>query len=66
MAGELLVIIPGHTSIGTVLQNAKDVNDTSELLAAMIVVLIIGIVVDALVFGRLQRAVNRRWGLGVV
>jgi NitT/TauT family transport system permease protein len=65
MAGELLVTIPGHRSIGTVLQNAKDVSDANELLATMIVVLIIGILIDALVFGRLQRAVNRRWGLGV-
>ena len=65
MAGELLVIIPGHRSIGTVLQNAKDVSDANELVATMIVVLVIGILVDALVFGRLQRAVNRRWGLGV-
>jgi NitT/TauT family transport system permease protein len=63
MAGELLVIIPGHTSIGTLMQNAKDVSDTNELIASMIVVLLIGIAVDALVFGRLQRAVNRRWGL---
>ncbi|MEY2462187.1 MAG: sulfonate transport system permease protein, partial [Acidimicrobiaceae bacterium] len=58
-----LVIIPGHTSIGTLMQNAKDVSDTNELIASMIVVLLIGIAVDALVFGRLQRAVNRRWGL---
>ena len=65
MAGELLVTIPGHVSIGTIMQQAQAVSDTSELLAAMIVVLVIGIVVDALVFGRLQRAVNRRWGLGV-
>ena len=29
----------------------------------MIVILVIGIVVDTLVFGTLDRAIRRRWGL---
>jgi hypothetical protein len=32
-------------------------------MAAMIVILVIGILVDSLVFGRLSRTVRRRWGL---
>jgi hypothetical protein len=29
----------------------------------MIVILVIGIVVDSVVFGRLERTIRRRWGL---
>lgn len=38
-------------------------NDSSGLIASMIVVLVIGIVVDSLLFGRVERAIRRRWGL---
>ena len=63
MAGELLVIIKGHQSLGTLLQNGKDLPDPPLLYASMVVVLLIGIAADSLVFSRLERAVNRRWGL---
>jgi type II secretory pathway pseudopilin PulG len=33
------------------------------LLAIMIVILVIGILADSLVFGRLERAVQKRFGL---
>jgi NitT/TauT family transport system permease protein len=63
MAGELLVIVPGQASLGFLLQNARELNDSAGLLAAMVVVLAVGIAVDALVFGAAERAVHRRWGL---
>jgi NitT/TauT family transport system permease protein len=63
MAGELLVIIAGVPSIGFRLQAAREVQDTPELLGTMIVILVIGILVDSLVFGVAERAVRRRWGL---
>jgi NitT/TauT family transport system permease protein len=63
MAGELLVIIPGVRSIGFRLQVAREMSDTPELLGTMIVILVIGILVDSLVFGVAERAVRRRWGL---
>lgn len=63
LAGELLVIIASRPSIGFQLQSARELNQTARLLSVMIVILIIGIVVDALVFGRLERAIRRRWGL---
>ena len=63
MAGELLVIIPGVASIGARLQFARDLNDADGLMAMMIVILVIGIVVDSLVFGTAERAVRKRWGL---
>lgn len=63
MAGELLVIIPGTQSLGTRLQFARDFSDAEALIATMVVVFVIGILVDALVFGRIERSVLTRRGL---
>jgi NitT/TauT family transport system permease protein len=63
MAGELLVIIPGVQSIGVRLQTGRDLNDSVLLLETMIVILVIGIVVDSLLFGTVERALRRRRGL---
>ena len=63
MAGELLVIILGHQSIGVLMQGARDLNDMPALMAMMIVILVIGIVVDAVFFAGLERSIRRRRGL---
>ena len=63
MAGELLVIIPGQASLGAQLQFAREFNNMEGLMAMMIVILVIGIVVDALFFGTIERRIRRRWGL---
>jgi NitT/TauT family transport system permease protein len=63
MAGELLVIIAKKPSLGVRLEFARNNSDAPALLAAMIVILIIGIVVDSIFFGRLERGIRRRWGL---
>jgi NitT/TauT family transport system permease protein len=63
MAGELLVIIAQRPSLGVRLQFARELSDAEGLLATMIVVLVIGIAVDLLFFGWLERMIRRRWGL---
>jgi NitT/TauT family transport system permease protein len=63
MAGELLVVIAGRPSIGSQLQFAREFSNALGLMAMMIVILVIGIVVDLLFFGTLDRAIRRRWGL---
>jgi len=63
MAGELLVIIAKKPSLGVRLNFAQQNNDAQALMAAMVVILIIGIIVDALFFGRLERTIRGRWGL---
>ncbi|MGH9191807.1 MAG: ABC transporter permease, partial [Acidimicrobiales bacterium] len=63
MAGELLVTVRGQASIGFLLQQNRAVNNSSGLIASMIVILVIGIVVDSVFFGTMERAVRRRWGL---
>jgi NitT/TauT family transport system permease protein len=63
MAGELLVIIAAQPSIGVRLSFAREFSDAPLLLATMIVILVIGIAVDLVLFGTLDRTIRRRWGL---
>ena len=63
MAGELLVIIAKQPSLGVRLQFARENSDAPALMATMVLILVIGIVVDSLLFGHLERAIRHRWGL---
>lgn len=63
MAGELLVIIGHAPSIGVRLQFSRELSDAEGLLAWMIVVLVLGVMIDGLVFGALERSIHRRRGL---
>ena len=63
MAGELLVLIPGQVSIGSQLQFAREFSDASGLIATMLVILVIGILVDAVVFNSIERSIRARRGL---
>ena len=63
MAGELLNVVPGKTSVGFKLDQSRQLADYPGMMATMIVILLIGIVVDALFFGTVERTIRRRWGL---
>jgi NitT/TauT family transport system permease protein len=63
MAGELMTLIPGTTSLGAKLEFERQFADAAGLMAVMVMILIIGIIVDALIFGQLERAIRRRYGL---
>jgi NitT/TauT family transport system permease protein len=62
MAGELLVTL-GVFSVGFLLTQYRQVADYPAMIAIMIVVLVIGIVVDGVLFAALDRWVRRRHGL---
>jgi sulfonate transport system permease protein len=62
MAGELLVIIPSHPSLGSQMQFAREFNDSAGLIATMVVIFILGIGVD-LAFNAADKAVRVRWGI---
>lgn len=62
MAGELLVLIFGQTSVGQLLSQDQNTFDFAGATSIMIVILIIGIAVDML-FSQLDLAVRRRRGL---
>jgi sulfonate transport system permease protein len=63
MSAELLLVAGNQASIGQQLQAARNHSDAIQLLALLVVIFAIGVVVDSL-FGSLERAVRRRWGLG--
>lgn len=60
LAAELLF---ASISLGHLLQVGRDLNDVSQVVAIMLVIVAVGMVVDRLVFGRLEGWVNERWGL---
>ena len=63
MAGELLVIIAQQPSLGVQLQLQRELADAEGLLATMIVVLVVGILVDQVAFGTVERRIRMRRGL---
>ena len=63
MAGELLVVIANKTSLGQLLQVNRELVDAPGLLAMMIVILVIGILLDSLVFGTIERRIRAKRGL---
>lgn len=60
MAGELLYAGLG---LGQMLERGRDLNDISLVLATMLVIVAVGLVMDQLVFGRLEHWVLERRGL---
>ena len=62
LTAELLVIVAGQPSIGVLFQADQDQTDMPSTIAVMIVILILGIAVDA-AFGVANRAIRKRWGL---
>ena len=61
MAGEMLSSTKG---LGQVLMVGRDLADISQVVAVMIVIIILGLVVDKLVFSRLEKNMRYKWGLG--
>jgi NitT/TauT family transport system permease protein len=62
MAGELLVNIAGHFSLGRLLSTNQDQLDMAGAISVMIVILIIGILVD-MAFNQANGLIRRRWGM---
>lgn len=63
MAGELITVFPGHIGIAQSLNVAYQNADYVGVYEAMIVIFVIGVVIDALFFGTIVRAIRKRYGL---
>jgi NitT/TauT family transport system permease protein len=59
MAWELLY---GSVGLGNLLTVGRELNDMSQVLAVMLIIIVIGLCADYLVFTRLERGMRRRWG----
>ena len=60
MAGEMLSATKG---LGQVLMMGRDLEDISQVMAVMIVIIVLGLVADKLIFGRIESNIRHRWGL---
>lgn len=60
MAGELLYF---SLSLGNLLQTGRDLNDASQVMAVMIVIIVVGVTIDQSLFAPFERRVRERWGL---
>jgi NitT/TauT family transport system permease protein len=62
MAGELIYVSAG---LGQLLQMGRELNDINQIIAVMLVIMCIGLLIERLIFARVERDVKRRWGLPV-
>jgi NitT/TauT family transport system permease protein len=63
MAGELIVHISGTNQLGQLINSYQETSSAADLVAVMVVVLVVGLVMDTVVFSRLERFVLARRGL---
>ncbi len=49
--------------LGQLLMMGRDLNDMSQVLAVMILIIVLGFIIDGLVFRTLERKLQERWGL---
>jgi NitT/TauT family transport system permease protein len=61
MAGELIASLGGF---GQLLQNFRETFDMPSVVAVMVVIVAIGLLVNAVVFRPLEKSIQRRWGTG--
>ena len=60
MAGELIYVSLG---LGQLLSMGRELNDMSQVIATMLIIIAIGLIVDRLLFNPIERRVRERWGL---
>ena len=60
IAGEMIFVTLG---LGQLLMMGRDLNDMSQVIAVMILIIAIGYIVDGLIFKTVERRLQERWGL---
>lgn len=63
MAGELLSV---NLGLGHLLMIGRELNDVSQVMAVVLLILAIGLLVDRLIFFKIETAIRKRWGLFTV
>lgn len=63
IAGEMIFVSLG---LGQLLMMGRDLNDMSQVLAVMILIVAIGYLVDSLVFRTIEKHLQQRWGVAPV
>jgi len=60
ISGEMIFVSLG---LGQLLMMGRDLNDMSQVIAVMILIIAIGYIVDGLVFKSVERRLRNKWGL---
>jgi NitT/TauT family transport system permease protein len=60
ISGEMIFVSLG---LGQLLMMGRDLNDMSQVIAVMVLIIAIGYIVDGLVFKTIERHLQRKWGL---
>lgn len=60
MAGEMISATKG---LGQVLMVGRDLADISQVMAIMLVIVVLGVAVDKIIFGRIELNIRQKWGL---
>lgn len=60
MAAELLYNTLG---LGQLLETGRNLNDASQVISVMIVIIAVGVAIDTLIFSTIERQLRERWGL---
>ena len=63
LAGELIVTLANKASLGQLLAVDRELSDYTAMLSVMVVILVIGILLDSLVFGQIERRIRVKRGL---
>jgi NitT/TauT family transport system permease protein len=58
-----LLYYGGMASLGHLLTMGRELNDMAQVIAVMLIIVLIGLLVDFLVFAPVEARIRERWGL---
>ena len=56
-------LIKSSIGLGFLLHMGRELNDVAQVIGIMLMTIVIGLLVDRLVFGRIEHRIRRQWGL---
>jgi NitT/TauT family transport system permease protein len=62
ISGEMIFVSLG---LGHLLMMGRDLNDMSQVMAVMLLIMLLGVTVDRAVFHLLEKRIQRKWGLDI-
>ena len=64
MAAEIYVTVLGGLGLGHLLHYGRELHAMDQVLGVMFVIVVVGLLVDLVLFAPAERALHRRWGTG--
>jgi NitT/TauT family transport system permease protein len=56
-------LIKSSIGLGALLDMGRQLNDAAQVIGMMLIIIVIGLLLDQLLFGKLESRIRRRWGL---